>query len=175
MLVIPCLAFAQTEVPSKYWINDDTFDETINPRNGFDDEDDEVIVVEFWADFNKDNAFPDWQKLEDLEGVKYYRVNIATSPRLKKEIIKIHLESKSKSDKDIQAKKEIVNKEIENEIVKAQNEIIDLKKNSILSIHNIAKDLASNIIENISGDKLNESSVQAAVEDVSKKKIGKYL
>jgi|TARA_B110000211_G_C13796440_1_gene428575 F-type H+-transporting ATPase subunit b len=94
---------------------------------------------------------------------------------IKKEIIKIHLESKSKSDKDIQAKKEIVNKEIENEIVKAQNEIIDLKKNSILSIHNIAKDLASNIIENISGDKLNESSVQAAVEDVSKKKIGKYL
>jgi len=85
---------------------------------------------------------------------------------IKKEIIKIHLESKSKSDKDIQAKKEIVNKEIENEIVKAQNEIIDLKKNSILSIHNIAKDLASNIIENISGDKLNESSVQAAVEDV---------
>ena len=94
---------------------------------------------------------------------------------IKKEIIKIHLESKSKSDKDIQAKKEIVNKEIENEIVKAQNEIIDLKKNSILSIHNIANDLASNIIENISGDKLNESSVQAAVEDVSKKKIGKYL
>ena len=94
---------------------------------------------------------------------------------IKKEIIKIHLESKSKSDKDIQAKKEIVNKEIENEIVKAQNEITDLKKNSILSIHNIAKDLASNIIENISGDKLNESSVQAAVEDVSKKKIGKYL
>lgn len=86
MLVIPCLAFAQAEVPSKYWINDDTFDETINPRNGFDDEDDEVIVVEFWADFNKDNAFPDWQKLEDLEGVKYYRVNIATSPRLKKEL-----------------------------------------------------------------------------------------
>jgi len=68
-----------------------------------------------------------------------------------------------------------VNKEIENEIVKAQNEIIDLKKNSILSIHNIAKDLASNIIENISGDKLNESSVQSVVEDVSKKKICKNL
>ncbi|MDC1093269.1 hypothetical protein OAS35_04100, partial [Pelagibacteraceae bacterium] len=58
---------------------------------------------------------------------------------------------------------------------KAQKEIIELKKNSILDVQNISKDLASNIIENISGDKLNESSIKAVVEDVSKKNIGKYL
>ena len=66
-------------------------------------------------------------------------------------------------------------KEIENEIIKAQNEIDELKKNSISDIQSISKNIASNIIENISGDKLNESSITAAVEDISKKKIGKYL
>ena len=93
----------------------------------------------------------------------------------KKEVIKIHLESKNKLDKDIQLKKNAMEKEIENEINKAQEEIYELKKNSISDIQNISRDLASNIIENISGDKLNESSITAAVEDVSKKNIGKYL
>ena len=93
----------------------------------------------------------------------------------KKEVIKIYLETKNKLDKDIQAKKNIIEKEIENEIVKAQKEIFELKKNSISDIQVISKDLASNIIEHISGDKLNESSIKAAVEDVSKKNIGKYL
>ena len=93
----------------------------------------------------------------------------------KKEVIKILLESKSKLDKDIQTKKSNMEKEIENEISKAQEEITELKKNSISDIQNISKNIASNIIENISGDKLNESSIKAAVEDISKKKIGKFL
>ena len=50
-----------------------------------------------------------------------------------------------------------------------------IKKNSVSDIQNISKDLASVIIESISGDKLNESSIKAAVEDITKKKIGKYL
>ena len=78
-------------------------------------------------------------------------------------------------DKDIQSKKEAIEKEIENEIIKAQKEIAELKKNSISDIQDISKNIASNIIENISGDKLNESSITAAVEDLSKKNIGKYL
>ena len=93
----------------------------------------------------------------------------------KKEVIKIHVDAKNKLDKDIQTKKEVIDKEIENEITKAQKEIVDLKKNSVADIQNISKDLASNIIENISGDKLNESSIKATVEDISKKNIGKYL
>jgi F-type H+-transporting ATPase subunit b len=93
----------------------------------------------------------------------------------KKEVIKIYLESKNKLDKDIQTKKDVIEKEIENEINEAQKEVSELKKSSISDIQHISKDIASNIIENISGDKLNESSITAAVEDVSKKKIGKYL
>ena len=81
----------------------------------------------------------------------------------KKEVIKIHLESKNALDKDIRTKKELIEKEVEKEILKAQKEIVDLKKNSISDI------------EKISGDKLNENSIKATVEDISKKNLGKYL
>ena len=93
----------------------------------------------------------------------------------KREVIKIHLESKNTLDKDIHKKKETIEKEIEKEISKAQKEIIELKKNSISEIQKISENIAASIIENISGDKLNESSIKATVEDVSKKTIGKYL
>tara|TARA_B100000161_G_scaffold109581_1_gene77612 strand:+ start:235 stop:810 length:576 start_codon:yes stop_codon:yes gene_type:complete len=93
----------------------------------------------------------------------------------KREVIKIHLESKNTLDKDIQKKKETIEKEIEKEISKTQKEIIELKKNSISEIQKISENIAASIIENISGDKLNESSIKATVEDVSKKTIGKYL
>ena len=93
----------------------------------------------------------------------------------KKEVIKIQIETKNMLDKDIQTKKEAVEKEIENEISKAQKEIDELKKSSLNDIRNISENITSSIIENISGDKLNESSVKAAVEDVSKKNIGKFL
>jgi F-type H+-transporting ATPase subunit b len=93
----------------------------------------------------------------------------------KKEVIKIQIESKNTLDKDIKIKKETIEKEIEKEILKAQKEISDLKKNSISDIQKISENIASNIIETISGDKLNESSIKAAVEEISKKNLGKYL
>ena len=57
----------------------------------------------------------------------------------------------------------------------AQKEILELKKSSLNSINNISQEISSNIIEKMSGDKLNESSIKAVVEEVSKKNIGKYL
>jgi F-type H+-transporting ATPase subunit b len=93
----------------------------------------------------------------------------------KKEVIKIQIESKNLLDKDIRTKKDAIEKEIEKEILKAQKEINDLKRDSISDIQKISENIASNIIETISGDKLNESSIKAAVEDISKKNLGKYL
>ena len=93
----------------------------------------------------------------------------------KKEVIKIQIESRTILDKNIQSKKEAMEKVIENEISHAQKEIDQLKRSSLNDIQTISENIASSIIENISGDKLNESSVKAAVEDVSKKNIGKYL
>ena len=93
----------------------------------------------------------------------------------KKEVSKILLESKNALNKNIQSKKEIMEKEIENQITKAQKEILELKKSSVNSINIISQEISSNIIEKMSGDKLNESSIKAVVEEISKKSIGKYL
>ena len=95
--------------------------------------------------------------------------------KAKKEVNKIHFDSKTALDRDIQSKKEVIEKEIEKEILKAQKEISEFKKNSISSIQNISENITANIIENISGDKLNESSVKSAVEEISKKNLSKYL
>ena len=113
-------------------------------------------------------------KLKNLseKKIKEYEVILENS---KKEVTKILLESKNTLNKDIQNKRDSMEKEIENEISKAQKEISELKKSSIISINNISQEITSNIIEKMSGDKLNESSVKSAVEDISKKNIGKYL
>ena len=104
--------------------------------------------------------------------IKEYEIILENA---KREVSKIHFESKNNLDKNIQLKKEEMEKEIEKEILKAQKEISDLKKSSISSIQNISKNIASDIIQNISGDKLNESSIKAAVEEISKKNISRYL
>ena len=132
-------------------------------KNNLDDRENKIK-----DDLDAANKFKDLSELK----LKEYEKILENS---KKEVIKIHLESKNKLDKDIQTKKDVMDKEIETEITKAQQEINELKKNSILDIQNISKDLASNIIENISGDKLNESSIKATVAEVAKKNIGKYL
>ena len=132
-------------------------------KNNLDDRENKIK-----DDLEAANKFKD---LSELKLKEYEKI----SENSKKEIIKIHLESKNKLDKDIQTKKDVMDKEIETEITKAQQEINELKKNSILDIQNISKDLASNIIESISGDKLNESSIKATVAEVAKKNIGKYL
>ena len=116
-------------------------------------------------DANKFNELSD-SKLKEYEKIL---------ENAKKEVIKIHIESKNLLDKEIQTKKNTIEKEIEKEITKAQKEIGDLKKNSISDIQKISENIASSIIETISGDKLNESSIKAAVEDISKKNLGKYL
>ena len=117
-----------------------------------------------------DNA----NKFKDLSEIKFKEYE-AILENAKKEVAKIHMQSKNLLDKNIQVKKKVMEKEIENEILKAQKEIIELKKNSITSIQNISEEITLNIIENISGDKLNKSSVRAAVEEISKKNINKYL
>ena len=104
--------------------------------------------------------------------LKEYNVILENS---KKEVTKILLESKNTLDKSIQNKKETIEKDIENQLTKAQKEILELKTSSINSINNISQEISSNIIEKMSGDKLNESSIKAVVEEVSKKNIGKYL
>ncbi len=93
----------------------------------------------------------------------------------KKEVQKMIFESKSKLNLDIQNKKKDIEKKIQLEIDKAQKEIIVLKNNSLNDITKISEEITSNIIEKISGDKINESSVKAAVSESSKKNLTKFI
>jgi len=86
-LLISTITFAQDQRNSLKWVSDKTFEEKVTGYGAYEDHSDhDVIVVEFYADFNKDNAFKDWAKIDKLDGVKYYRCDIATSPKLKKEL-----------------------------------------------------------------------------------------
>ena len=93
----------------------------------------------------------------------------------KKEVAKIIYDSKKQLDKNISQKKEQFEKELEKEIKKAEKEILNLKNSSSKSINLIAEEISEKTIENITGDKLNDSSIKASVAEVSKNKIGKYL
>ena len=116
----------------------------------------------------------DAQKFKELSELKLKEYKKILEDA-KKEVIKIHVESKNILDKEIKTKKETIEKEIDQEILKAQKEISKLKKGSINDIQKISEKVALDIIQNITGDKLNESSIKATVEDVSKKNMGKYL
>ena len=143
-----------------------------------------ISISKFFLPKIKDNLDNRENKIkEDLENANKFKEQSEAKIReydvildnAKKEVAKIHLESKNTLDKNIQSKKIAMEKEIEKEILKAQEEITELKKNSISSIQSISGSIVSNIIENISGDKLNESSIKATVDDISKKNINKYL
>ncbi len=132
-------------------------------KNNLDDRENKIK-----DDLDDANKF---KELSELKLKEYEKI----LENAKKEVIKIYIESKTELDKSIHAKKVKIEKEIEKEIFDAQNEIIELKKSSIKEINKISENIASNIIEKISGDKLNESSIKAAVEEISKKSVGKYL
>ena len=81
LLLIPFLTFSQVSVPDKYWVEDKGFEDAINVNSAFDDDNNEPVLIEFWAKFNEENCFADWDKVEN---VSYYRVDISKAPLAKK-------------------------------------------------------------------------------------------
>ena len=55
---------------------------SIEKTNNFGDDEFSIVIVEIWADFNKANAFKDWETLKGI--THYYRCDIASAPELKK-------------------------------------------------------------------------------------------
>ena len=81
LLLISALAYTQSEVPEKYWIDDSNFEDIVGNNNAFGDDNNDTIVIEFWAKFNEANCFNEWSKIENAT---YYRVNISKAPQAKK-------------------------------------------------------------------------------------------
>jgi F-type H+-transporting ATPase subunit b len=111
-------------------------------------------------------------KLITEEKHKDYEITIENA---KKEVQKIIFESKNKLNSEIQNKKKRIEKEIEAEVRSAEQEIEKLKKDSLASISTISEEIASRVIEVVSGEPLNQSSVKAAVLESTKKNLNKYL
>ena len=84
LVAIPSLLFGQQEVPEKYWLDDSNYEEVVNGNSAFGDDDNKVIVVEYWAKFNEINCYPNWKELADNDNIDYYRVDIAKAPLAKK-------------------------------------------------------------------------------------------
>ena len=114
------------------------------------------------------------QKLKSLaeQKLKEYGLSIENA---KKEIHKIIFESKNKLNLEIQSKKKEFEKEIDNEIKTTEKEIESLKKDSLKSISTISEEMTSEVIEQISGEPMNQSSIKAAILEATKKNLGKYL
>jgi F-type H+-transporting ATPase subunit b len=93
----------------------------------------------------------------------------------KKEVIKILTDSKKQLDKNIGQKKQAFEKELEKELLNVEKDILSFKNKSGESINKIAEEITAKVIENLTGDKLNNSSIRATVLEISKKKIDKYL
>ena len=93
----------------------------------------------------------------------------------KKKLIKISNDAKKKLDLDIQKKRVAIESQIQNELNKAQIEIDNLKKGSLTSIEQVAEEIASKVVEDLTNEKLNQSSVRAIVSSTSKKRIGSLL
>ncbi len=111
-------------------------------------------------------------KEESEKKIKDYEAIINEAKQKAKSIIN---DTRKKINEDIQVKKNHLEKEIESEINKAENEIKSLKLSSVDSVKKIAFETSSLIIKEILNADLNSSNVSAIVEDVSKKKLDKYL
>ena len=65
-------------------------------------------------------------------------------------------------------------KEIDEEIKKAEKEIFEVKKESLEKINKIAIETSVGLIKEIIGAEVNNSNISAIVEDISKKNKRDY-
>ena len=109
---------------------------------------------------------------EDSETkLKEYENIISKSKLNAKNILK---ETRDKTLKDINLKRENLEKQIDLEISKAENEIDALKKTSPEKINQIAIQTSSEILKNLIGAEINSSSISAIVDDLAKKNRDKF-
>ena len=119
---------------------------------------------------------------ENIEAAEKQRENSELKIKEYDEIIqKSKLEAKNifkdareKALKDINLKREILDKQIDDEIDKAEKEIKTLRKNALEKINRIAIDTSSELIKKLIGAEVNNSSISAIVDDLSKKNGDKY-
>jgi F-type H+-transporting ATPase subunit b len=93
----------------------------------------------------------------------------------KKEARKIIEDVKKNLDRDIKNKNQKFNDEIEKELAAVEMEIKNLKKSSMLDISKISVEISAELMKQIINAEVNKSSVSAIVNDITKRKVDKYI
>ena len=122
------------------------------------------------------------QILENIEAAEKQRQNSEEKLKEYKEIVsKSKMEAKNifnqareKALKDISAKKDVLDKQIDDEIGKAEQEIKELQKGAADKINKIAIETSSELIQKLIGAEVNNSSISAIVDDLSRRSGDKY-
>ena len=83
-------------------------------------------------------------------------------------------ETREKTLKAINIKRDTLEKQIDDEIKKAEIEINQLRKSAPQKINKIAIETSSEILKNVIGAEINNSSISAIVDDLYKKNGNKY-
>jgi F-type H+-transporting ATPase subunit b len=113
----------------------------------------------------------DKQREESELKLKEYDEVIVKS---KNEAKNIFNQAREKSLKDINTKKSILEKQIDEEVKRAEEEINKLRLEAPLKINKIAIEISSELTQKLIGAEINNSSISAIVDDLSKKNGGKY-
>ena len=119
---------------------------------------------------------------ENIEAAEKQRESSETKLKEYDEIIlKSKLEAKNifkdareKTLKDINLKRETLDKQIDEEIKKAEKEIEILRKGAPEKINKIAIETSSELVKRLIGAEVNNSSVSAIVDELSKRNGNKY-
>ena len=111
------------------------------------------------------------QRKDSESKLKEYDDIVLKSKLKAKDIFK---NAREKVLKDINSKKAILDKQIDEEIKKVEQEIIVLKKSAPEKINKIAIETSSDLLKKLIGADVNNSSISAIVDDLSKKRGNKY-
>ena len=122
------------------------------------------------------------QILENIEAAEKQREDSETKLKEYGEAIsKSKLEAKAifdqaneKALKDINTKRKVLEKQIDDEIIKVEEEIKTLRDNAPDKINKIAIETSSELIKKLIGAEVNSSSISAIVDDLCKRNGDKY-
>ena len=120
--------------------------------------------------------------LENIEAAEKQREGSETKLKEYGEIISnskleaktIFNQAREKALKDINAKKEVINKQIDDEIIMVEQEIKVLRDSAPDKINKIAIETSSELIQKLIGAQVNNSSISAIVDDFSRRNGDKY-
>jgi F-type H+-transporting ATPase subunit b len=122
------------------------------------------------------------QIVENIEAAEKQReqseLNLAEYEKIiqnsKNEAKKYYKQARERLLKDISSKKDSLDKGLNLEIQKTESEIQEFRDKAPEKINKIAVEISTDLLQQLIGAEVNNSSISAIVDDLSRKKMDKY-